>query len=224
MKAPSEKHLENYLWAHPEAFGEYALTDNNEPVPHLIPKWRQVEVASGKVDLVGTYFDLGLAIIELKKGPIDSKAFAQLMRYMRNFRDMVHKMVHEYSSYQLPLCEYLSHDPSELDWWQGELLIGVLVGSSIEDKNLLIACEACNISVFTYSYEDGQYYLEEDNTAARDRTFPGWTENTPGDLVQSITAHIHSHLQLKKDHLSEITPFDLVEYAQDYLNSLDGES
>ncbi len=221
-QAPSEKHLEDYLWAHPEAFGEYSIADGTvcDPAPHLIPKWRQVPIASGIVDLVGTYFDSGLAIVEIKKGPVDSKAFAQLMRYKRDFKQMVHYLIHTYQQERLPNWELLNELPYPGFDWNETLLRGVLVGSSVMDNNLLIACDACDVDVFTYQYENGEYTLAEQAKPDGLQTFPGWVKKTPTAMSSALLDFIRVKVGIIwEDYFS----FDAAWAANAYLNMIEGK-
>lgn len=157
MDAPSERHLEDYLWGHPEAFGvhDYPPQYEGDPIYKLV--FRQFQLPSGIVDLVG--FDWRLCCFELKKGPVTSRALTQLLRYME---DMKHCLI----SFLFERCR---DDEVMRAWMRQEgypraselpLLTGVLVGNGLEDDNLLIAAGLLNIEVFLYTYDGADYVLE----------------------------------------------------------------
>jgi hypothetical protein len=160
--APSEKHLEDYLWEHPEALDLWGWADTVSS-PFFEPLWRQISLPSGKPDLIGRWEGLSIGIIELKVGPIDTRAFAQLMKYIRDIKQIVFNAQSEYWTNRLPYREFMALNPLTDGEWSDNLIRGVLIGSSIPDKQLLMACEACHVEVFTYHYDDG-YEFEEDNS------------------------------------------------------------
>lgn len=217
MKAPSEKHLEDYLWAHPEAFDEFGVDEHNNPIPHFIPRWRQIPVASGIVDIVGSWFGLGLAVVEIKKGTIDTKAFAQIMRYKRDFRNMVQYLICTYGSNGAALREHMPMDHRITEWWKSELIQGILVGESIPDKNLLIACQACDIEVYTYQYDGAAYILNRELDAIQDDTFPGWTQQTPAPMIRFLMYCIRTQLEFIGDDKINSEPFDVIKLAEWHL-------
>jgi hypothetical protein len=159
MEAPSEKHLEDYLWAHPEALGMVGLPPQYGPdIPMYRLHFRQFRLPSGIVDLIGA--DWRLVVFELKRGKITAQTFTQLMRYMRDIQRLMEDAIYAYTMRKDSFYEKL------WDRWNGatfhvsDLLGGVLLGHDYEDENLLIACEACNVDVMIYDF-DGEDYTTD---------------------------------------------------------------
>ena len=223
MKAPSEKHLEDYLCEHPETFGMYGVDDELQPVPHFLPMCRQVSVSSGIVDIVGSWFGLSLSVVEIKKGAIDSKAFAQIMRYKRDFRNMVHYLVFSYGSNDGPLRDLMPMDHRITEWWKSELIQGILVGRSIPDQNLLVACQACDIEVYTYQHDGTAYTLNQELGAIRDDTFPGWIQKTQPNMIRYLQKCIRRQLEFIGDDKINSEPFDAAKLAEWHLEVLESK-
>lgn len=142
--APSEKHLEDWIVSNPDVLwcdDEYSL----EYMPFSVVK-RQLVLPSGRLDLLLSSGH-GFYVTELKKGAIDAKALAQVLRYMGD------------------LHRVWIHALSDLSLWPNvaaflmESSYGMLVGSSISD-DILIAANAANISVVLYDYDDGMFQFE----------------------------------------------------------------
>jgi hypothetical protein len=159
--APSEKHLEDYLWAYPEALGRMEVYSDLHQDSIFKFKWQQLPVASGIVDLVGTEWDQSLAIVELKRRLIDTKAFAQIMRYLHDFQQILYHVIRQYCMQDKPYQEYVARHPLVHGTWETQLLRGVLIGRECTDKNLLTACEAARIDVYSYKYQDGHYQFTQ---------------------------------------------------------------
>lgn len=184
MKAPSERHLEDWIVANPHAIhGEvfnlieisipvYALVDaidlgnNNIAWPlfdHIIA--RQPRWPVGRPDLIvktsGHYNTDGksIAAVELKLGAIDIKALTQCVRYMAGLKEIM-----SYAHLQLdapakfPLRLY---SPWINDYPEGEIT-GVLIGHSFDDKHIPILCAYSNIALILYDYhpEENRYTFE----------------------------------------------------------------
>src|SRR3990172_1466420 len=147
--APSEKHLEDYIWAHPECLG--LVTKNSDdlgfPIFELVA--RQVKLPTGRVDLIGMAYMSSLAIIELKKGVIDTRALAQLLRYMRDVKKVVELAVIDYKIMQLPGYENIGMIEDQYNLSEA-LTFPLLIGADIESDDLLCACIACNVDVMLY--------------------------------------------------------------------------
>lgn len=150
MKAPSERHLEDYLCDHPGIFPQVDPRINPAPAFNLI--CRQPVFPTGRPDLIGTWYGAQLAIVELKKGSITPLAFAQLMRYMRDIQGLLYDALYVHFHSDAPF--------KKLDCSLEQTFIrGVLVGHAIE-PSLLMACEACNVDVFFYDFDGKHYTLE----------------------------------------------------------------
>lgn len=221
-KAPSEKHLEDYLWTHPEAFGEENWNGENA-LPHIVPLWRQVHMVSGIVDMVASNFDCGLAVIEIKKGKIDTKAFAQLMRYMRDFKNFVNYALCR-ANEEDPRLGNLSIYDLNIHEWRDLLLRGILVGEAIEDHNLLVACRACDVAVYTYNFDHGDYILTEILESPSDEKYPGDTLQTPLQMWRFLCNVIRNMIADQLESRNFTPKFNAIDAAQNYLDSIEDES
>lgn len=226
-QAPSEKHLEDWLWEHPESLGLMGVYDDTEPDAIYDFLWRQFPVASGIVDLLGTQWGIGLAIVELKRGPIDTKAFAQLMRYMRDFQQMLFRALSEYSQQGLPYRYRLARHPLANVSWSEQMLNGVLIGNSCPDENLLIACNACGVSVYQYQFSQHGYSFEQ-IISAKVRSSAAYRINT--DVSESrglrhlISEMVRDTLEMEEedDIRAENERFNAANAAEEYLTRMAG--
>lgn len=172
MKAPSEKHLEDWIVDNPsKAF--YQLEPYEDKWDGRMPLFetliaRQAKLPSGICDLVaidtGEGFDCIYAV-ELKKGAIDSDAICQCMRYMYDFKDMVkHAKMHtSHHAFEYPL-----HFSQETK--------GIVIGHSLSDGNLVKSAEAAHILLVTYEYlENGEYVFE---------AHENWRENHHETMIE----------------------------------------
>lgn len=83
-----EKDIEQYLFNNPERV-EFSMYKGANP--DFIEEWihRQLIVPSGVIDLLGVTSDGHIAIVELKKESIDSKAISQVCRYAHDIQRVV---------------------------------------------------------------------------------------------------------------------------------------
>lgn len=145
--APSEKHLEDWIVKNP-----YPIIGDVTNAKAV----RQYQLPSGITDLIfwGDADTLSSAVllVELKKRAINAAAFAQACRYLRDLR-AIGKIALDImrNPYDGGMIRY---DPK---------ITGVLIGHSIEDKNLLIAADMADITLVTYQYnaETNDYVFEE---------------------------------------------------------------
>ena len=145
--APYEKHLERWIADNPHRFGYKSyLGEWCGMIDRLVA--RQYPLLSGRPDLLAWNRVLwgNMAVIELKQGDIDSKALAQVLRYMSELRSIAYHTL--YTPEALAEFNYAIRD--QLD---NQIVWGILVGSSIKDDNILAACEACHIIVMLYDYD-----------------------------------------------------------------------
>lgn len=204
-QAPSEKHLENYLWKHPEALGVSPSISRNAGKPLFTFPLRQVSFPSGVVDLIGSCSDHRIAVCEIKKGKINSAAFAQLWRYLRDIQFMFWDLFFSDLSELRPILQV----ESLAAFWAG-----VLVGSSIEN-DILLACEAADIMVFTYEYRDGIYLFTQ-----RATDHPTGFVNGISDSLYGLVTDL---LQKRADWCFR-RGFDAVMAAAEYVDALlDGD-
>lgn len=217
--APSEKHLEDYLWGHPEALGMIYAPD---PTPEYSFIFRQFRLPSGIVDLLG--FDYRLVAFELKRGTVTSQALAQLLRYMCDLKHAVDRFLFECQEHERLRAWAHYH-------WTNEgadvhnFVRGVLIGNDVEDKNLLIACAACGVNVYTYRFDGSLYTFEQAYTPE----ICGWDYYTEivklskGPLISKILVHFYDEIVWAsktaiKRHNQE---FNAVTIATDYIDGLE---
>lgn len=138
MIAPSERHLEDWLVNNPQK-----IFDFSDEHPSSL-QWvaRQLNLPSGRADLIGYEGGGDLAVFELKKGAIDSDTLAQCLRYMRD--------IDKIGEFALAQIRNLVETP-ELEY-ADPVVSGVIVGHGIKDRNLLTAAFHARISVFSYNY------------------------------------------------------------------------
>ncbi|MFA5379409.1 MAG: hypothetical protein WC455_26870 [Dehalococcoidia bacterium] len=158
MSAQSEKHLEDYIWNHPESLGMVDAYPEYGEKPMYQMSFRQFQFPSGRVDLIG--FDWRMCIFELKKGQLKAQALTQLMRYMCDAKLFLSDLMFKLTESEI--CHpWLDRHFAHGDFISPELLRGVLVGESIEDDNFLTACAACGVDVFLYQYNGNAYTFEQ---------------------------------------------------------------
>jgi len=178
-KAPTEKHLEDWIVNNLHWFGdlydnEYLYGFENYAVPFdetqfVVPMGRriigrQLQLPDGIADLILTD-DNRLMVVELKKGPVTFDTLGQCLRYINNLRnifwqvraDVLHRDNPDRSKYvyERPQYEETSYG------WAFSDVVGVVVGSSIQDANLLVAASVCDVEVFTYELQTGGVYTFE---------------------------------------------------------------
>lgn len=182
-KAPTEKHLENWIVDNFHWFGD--LYDNdylygfenvavkfNEdqfvvPLGHRIVG-RQFQLPDGIADLIITD-DNRLMVVELKKGPVTFDALGQCLRYMNNLQSIFYAVRADTRNPDNPdrlKYEYTRPQYEEVGqgWAYGDI-VGVLVGNSIADPNILVAASVCGIEVFTYD-------MHKNGACTFERQFP----------------------------------------------------
>jgi hypothetical protein len=201
--APSERHLEDYLWAHPEAFGIIEVPDYaNGDCLEIELLYRQFPLPSGIVDLIGLAAGYQVAIIEIKKGPIDAKALAQLMRYMDDVKAAWEQLFLEYCQDQRENYKLLFRRDIVNGSVESQRTRGFIVGSELPDKNLFISAAACGIDFVVYEYDGVKYDLQ---------IVPSWrprilemSDNAKSVLASPLGALLEdalvSHLKQEKRH------------------------
>lgn len=230
--APSERHLEDYLWTHPEVFG--VLEDipdglpikNGDPTHNML--FRQYALPSGIVDLVA--YAEGLVIIELKRGPINAAAVAQIMCYMSDMRRMWDLLLWEIFEQKLPGWKAATYYDIANGTLYDQLVSGILIGSDITDEKLITACATANVTVYSYAWDGERYSINCRRTREHlplQEWQQQWREDTEelttGRIADESRALIVRHLQ----HYMRFVPFDAAEEASDYLDALEtpgGES
>lgn len=220
-QAPSEKHLEDYLWEHPEALG-LATRDYGDGRDR---GWlfdfflRQYPLPSGRPDLIGRLHGNFLLVVELKKGPITFESLGQLLRYLRDIRDGFYHVYDEYIAAKAEDYEYLWNFGRNQTPIVNSMVRGMLIGSSIEDPNIQLAADGARILLCTYSYQDGEYQFS-DSFHMKPQPLKNWLNDCP-DLhdviwnIMGINAGFHRQM-------IEYDQFNIVATAEEYLNDLDG--
>lgn len=158
MKAPSERHLEDWIVANWERFGESHHRRFAEYSMRLLE--RQYSVPCGRVDLIGTcspYQPL-IQVIELKKGAVTYRSIGQCLRYMRHLDHLAHLQTKE--MIQSPERFELGVDIDPLVW-------GYVVGHSVEDDAVAMVAFQANIEVIIYDYDGEMYHFQSYNGGAR---------------------------------------------------------
>lgn len=225
MKAPSEKHLEDYLWQHPEALGMMEIPEewgSDDPVHNFVT--RQLRLPSGIADLISVSWATVFTVIELKRGDIDSQAFTQLMRYRADINWIFEDIQLQYARSQKKHWEYLMQQEGINGSMKERMLDGLLIGHAVPDRNLLYACEARRVGVILYDYDIQNGYTFE---CVSTHTVRDYEWQTPA-IDQLKTSKVGRVIEkLITDHLAfvhETQPgdFDAIVSANSYINSLDG--
>lgn len=146
MIAPSEKHLEDFLFSKPHIIF---------PIQTRVIA-RQYKLPSGIADMVLAHLQR-LAVVELKKGAIDAITIAQCLRYMGDMQGILEGVLGRlYAQGSLNQGEFTAAFIRIPQYVQG-----VVIGKSFEDEKLITVCEAANICALTYDYlNDGTYSFE----------------------------------------------------------------
>ena len=151
MKAPSEKHLEDWIVANPEKFG--VLGDYRYfSLAEFIIK-RQSRLPHGIPDLIVKSPYHSITVVELKRDSINSDTVAQCLRYMCDLQG-IFAMATVVASQDRGI-EY-SRDAT-FDVGELREISGVVVGDSMPDRNLIAVCNMANIAPVIYEF-DGENY------------------------------------------------------------------
>jgi hypothetical protein len=218
--APSERHLEDYLFSHPEALGMCGVPPQYGPdSPMYTMHDRQVAVPSGIIDIVASNWQL--VIMELKKGQVTARTFTQLMRYMRDIYGLVETAVDDYIRTKGPFYEKLKGRWNGSEYAIRDLVAGVLIGNGYEDDNLLVACASCNVDVFIYTYKDGAYQFEQLETAPYYRDKPPYWNMLHRPIGTAIRDILYENVA--PPPTKEHTQFDAVTSAEKHLDKTSGD-
>lgn len=149
--APSEKHLEDWIVANQEkCVYTFDGINNHSFIGDIIV--RQPRLPSGIPDLLmSTPYGGSVYVIELKKRAIDHHTIAQAMRYMDDLAKIAartEKQLYDLHGYDLP------QRPS-FETMGG--ISAILIGSRVEDDDVLRICHYNNIFTLTYTYENPDY-------------------------------------------------------------------
>lgn len=200
--APSEKHLEDWVVTHPNWVGDYMEWDEdsfNFPgheafrrgntfvlayIDEIIE--RQIRLPSGVCDFIIlniSQFERSLCAVEIKKGNLDTHALAQCLRYMSDLRRLFY-------IYRSDNWKELPHY-REVGLWGYENgaipeVSGLLIGNSISDPNILIACEASNIQVLLYDFNNNTYTFTAAEKSDSHRHYSAFREMCSGRLSRAL--------------------------------------
>lgn len=168
MKAPSEKHLEDWIVNNFQCLGDVLDVEEYPPYPCEPDAWiseteyifpyfdrllkRQPRFPFGRADLIVKGWS-NISAVELKAGTIDGETVSQVQRYMSALT-YIYKSVVEVARHDTP--DFKPHFP-----YLETLLLdmglnavgGMVLGHSLKDKNLLPLCSALGIEVVLYEYD-----------------------------------------------------------------------
>jgi RecB family endonuclease NucS len=149
MKAPSEKHLEDWLFEDIERLGMCT----SPTIYQIGTLYRQVKMRRGILDLLFVGED-SMTLVELKKGEIDDHALQQILRYMGDLKDTwdevtgAIKTPNDNSAY------------NNYPYYGGLSITGILVGYTSNEKTLE-AAHGAGIWTFKYEHNEvGEYELD----------------------------------------------------------------
>lgn len=146
MKAPSEKHLEDWI------FDDISRLDffSSGNLYSTGTVYRQVKMRRGIADIVYVSDDF-MTVVELKKGEIDDSALQQVLRYVGDLKDTWEEVV-----YTIPAKQVFPGKPTH----GGLNISGILIGYS-SNEHTLAAAWGADISTYKYEYDgDGDYALD----------------------------------------------------------------
>lgn len=171
--APTEKHLEDWICANFYRFGglveqeivpEYAregcyCPDDTYYVDtffsHLIA--RQLSLPAGRPDLLAYRFGQ-VAAIEMKKGAITYDVIGQCLRYVHDLKQIFSWVFYDtFSDPDSDAYVYRKPQKIDLDHYIDDEIFGVVVGHSIQDKNIPLVCAASGIMCVTYEFTGDEY-------------------------------------------------------------------
>lgn len=178
-KAPTEKHLEDWIVNNLHWFGdlydnEYLYGFENHAAPfgedHFVVPMatkivgRQLQLPDGIADLVVTDHDR-LMVVELKKGDLSFDVLGQCLRYMNNLTNIFNVVEHDVLKDENPDKDNYYYDRRQTygpsDGFVLNEITGVIVGHKLTDRNLLLAASMCDVEVFTYElHSNGVYTFE----------------------------------------------------------------
>jgi hypothetical protein len=145
--APSERHLEDWIVANPDAFKEPVLQWQRRFVDQFIA--RQIKFADGVIDLIGVK-DHHVKIIELKKERADGRALAQLLFYMQHVRRAFDSFATDMWSAGR-LSQHYGFAYAGIHFVEG-----ILVARDFDLKTY-VACFEANVLPIAYEYNAGDY-------------------------------------------------------------------
>lgn len=157
MKAPTEKHLEDWIVA------TNSLFDEREGAELVA---RQLPLPSGRLDLLYHRFD-SVAVAEIKKGMLDTHSLTQVLSYIHDLK-RIWKVAIIGMPDPDPSCSTIAHQA--FGYWSPQIK-GILVGYDIPE-DVLLAADASDVEVILYDFrDDGTYGFAEQLVVAPNETF-----------------------------------------------------
>lgn len=170
MKAPSEKHLEDWIVNNPQYVGdtfdedEYPLLPHEQNVvvhfnahqytyPYIsrILK-RQPTFPYGRADLIATD-EVSVSAIELKLGAIDGETIAQILRYMHALRHIYGTIAEREYITNKDAKAHLVYANSLMPESGSPIITGIVIGNTIKDPKILTLTPMLGINIVTYDYD-----------------------------------------------------------------------
>lgn len=159
MKAPSEKHLEDWIVNNPTLFTSSCGDESMYPfIDSLVG--RQVRLPCGIADLLAVYEDQFI-VVELKRGDIDEAVLGQTLRYMADLKRIWRQALFYAMEH---------HDPDDYCYWQTANFSnvcggfpeigGYIVGHSVTKQAIVDAAHGAGIDIFLYNFRDEQYTFD----------------------------------------------------------------
>jgi hypothetical protein len=174
MRAPTERHLEDWICENLWLFGELEEADECYPHESTVDEYywvsdthfvdtyvsrivcRQVSFPHGIPDLIGLdSMNECLRVIELKKGPITLEAVAQCARYMYDLRKIVgvEDVTSPFSD--VTVAQWANMNDTRV---ASPMVQGMVVGSDLPDRNVMALAKLVDIRLVTYDLQpDGMY-------------------------------------------------------------------
>lgn len=146
MIAPSEKHLEDWLFEDITRLGQ----PSSESLYENGVVYRQLEMRRGIADLLFVDNE-SMTIVELKKGEINDSALQQVLRYMGDLKDTWEETVH--------IVRSRNDNPlfTSFPTYGGLDIRGILIGH-YSNENTLAAAHGADIWTFKYEYDESAGY------------------------------------------------------------------
>lgn len=169
MKAPSEKHLEDWIVDNLHLLGE--TWDGNRTTPDFFSEdasWisetefvypyferilkRQARFPSGIADLI-TSNERTICAVELKQGAVDGEAISQVQRYMHMLRRIYEEAFYIALAKSPEVNQYFDYSETVSPDNGMHVVRGMVIGHSVKDAKWLTISEHLGIEIVTYDYE-----------------------------------------------------------------------
>lgn len=201
-KAPSEKHLEDWIVANPLWFGEvyeegfipeYAqgedwihFTDGDFICPfvdRIIA--RQLRLPTGRADLIAAGSH-SVDVIEIKRDSINANTLAQCLKYMYDVTSIFHAVImtegNHYAYRSLMKIDVCTYPQSEVN--------GIMVGYGEPSNDLLVVSALANVAVISYDYEEetNRYWFtrHEYESPAKPSVYDEYAAGAIGDALRVV--------------------------------------